>query len=436
VVTDRHSINTEREPVILNEKHILLLENEPTVEDPVMNFGTYSVVEKQYEERVLVERTVQKYRPRWQFLLLGMTGAAFAITAGNTNLILPPVSVGQKVAFNIAGAVLGGLSVTNMEPIGDPIYTGETRFQRRSGTEVLSDTTQTDTFDEDLNISLDIIYQDEVVFSESDIVIEDGSFDINLPSFLEYIDSEVDEESSLGVELAYNGFESSYSIPVTDFLAPYLRITEPVAVIRNAPAVNELNVVTEVGNGSSLELIDEYSDKWYRVRFGGSDVFVSRNAGMIQWMSDAQSGSPDVFEFAEVPFGEIDVENSVPVLKQNNPNDRAMILTNGSSQEVEPRQYLERDHDLFRFYMRYALQMNENQITEIEVDSSGNWRNELSDFSEMDSTGTLFVYLSGSAFIDSSNDLYLSREQFESGESQLESEVLDTFERMDPSSLV
>lgn len=435
VVTDQNSINTEIEPVILNEEHILLLENGPTVEDPVMSFGTYSVVEKQYEERVLVERTVQKYKPKWQFLLLGMTGAAFAVTAGNTNLILPSVSVGQQVAFNVAAAVLGGLSFTNMEPTGDPIYTGETRLQRRSGTEILSDTTQTDTFDKDLNISLDILYQDEVVFSESEIAIEEGSFDINLASFLEYIDSEVVAESSLGVEVAYNGFESSYSIPVTDFLAPYVRITEPVAVIRNAPSVNELNVVTEIGNGSSLELIGEYSDQWYRVRFGGSEVFVSRNTGVIEWMSETESGSSNVFEFAEVPFGEIDVENSVPVLKQKNQNDRAIILTNGFSEGAEPRQYLGRDHDLFRFYMRYALQMDDGQIFDIQIDSTGDWQQDFSNIAQMDSTGTLFIYLSGLAFLDDSNNIYMNREQMERDDSQLESFVLNSLERINPSSL-
>ncbi|NBC64413.1 MAG: hypothetical protein GVY07_01960 [Bacteroidetes bacterium] len=436
VVTDQNSINTGSDPVILSEEHILLLEKEPTVDSPVISFGTYSVVEKQYEERVLVERTVQKYRPKWQFLLLGISGAVFAVTAGNTDLVLPSVSVGQQVAFNIAAAVLGGLSFTNMEPVGDPIYTGETRLQRKSGTEVLNDTTQTDSFEEDMNVSLNILYQNEVVFSESDIMLENGSFDLNLASFVEYIGSEVDDESSLSVELAYNGFESSYTIPVTDFLAPFLRVNEPVAVIRNAPTVNELNVITEVGNGSSLELIGEYSDQWYRVRFGGSEVFVSKNAGEIQWMSEAQSGSPDVFEFAEVPFGEIDVENSVPVLKQNNPDDRALILTNGFSEESEPRQYLGRDHDLFQFYMRYALQMDNDQIAEIEMDSTGNWREQLSNITPMDSTGTLFIYLSGSAFIDDSNDLYLSPGQKEEGEPELEYEILDKIEELEPSSLI
>lgn len=436
VVTDENSINADLDPEILSEQHILLLETEPSVESPVMSFGTYVVQEKEYEERVLVERTVQKYRPKWQFLVLGMTGAAFALTAGNTDLILPSVSLGQQIAFNVAAAVLGGLSFTNMEPVGEPIYTGETRLRRRSGTEIINDTTRTDSFNQDLNISLDVSYDNEIVFSESDIILEDGSFDINLASFLEYIEGDTSAESSLGVELAYNGFTSSHKIPVSDFLAPFVVITEPVAVIRNAPTVNDLNVVTEVGNGSSLELIGEYSEQWYRVRFGGSEVFVSQSAGEIQWMSEAQSGSPDIFEFAEVPFGDIDVENSVPVLKQNNPNDRAIILTNGFSEGIEPRQYLGRDHDLFRFYMRYALQIEEDQIFEIQIDSTRNWQEDLSSISEIDSTGTLFIYLSGAAFIDDSSNLYMDQEQLELGNSEFEELIYSNIERIDPSSMV
>lgn len=436
VVTDQNAVDMEKEPVILSEKHILLLQDEPSVEDPVMSFATYKVVEKEYEERVRVERSVQKYRPQWKFLILGMGGAAFAALAGNTNLILPSVSVGQQIAFNVTAALLAGLSFTNMEPVGDPIFTGESQLQRRSGTEIITDTLRTDSLQENLNINLDILYKQENVFSESDIVVSNGTFDINLASFLEYLDDDITSDSSIEVRLAYNGFQSSYTVPVTNFLAPFVTITQPVAILRNAPAISELNVVTEVGNGSSLELLGRYSEDWYSVRFGGSEVFLSQSAGEVEWMSEAEAGSPDIFEFADVPFGEIDVENSVPVLRKNNPNDRAIILTNGFFGKSEPRQYLARDHDLFQFYMRYALQMGEHQIYEIEVDSTGNWQDSLSAVTPMDSTGILVAYISGTAFIDDSSNIYLKRENMAVNESRLETIVLEEFERINPASLV
>lgn len=435
-MTDQNSVDMDKEPVILSEEHILLVQNEPTVENPVMRFASYKVVEKEYEKRVKVERSVQKYRPQWKFLILGMTGAAFAAVAGNTDLILPSLSTGQRIAFNVTAAILAGLSFTNMEPVGEPIYTGESRLQRRSGTEIITDTLRTDSLNEDLTINLDITYKGENVFSESDIAVTDGTFDINLASFQEYLDNDIDSNSSIDVNLAYNGFRISHTVPVTDFLAPFVTVTRPVAILRNAPAVSELNIVTEVGNGSSLELIGSHSENWYRVRFGGSEVFVSQSAGEIEWMSVAEAGSPDIFEFADVPFGEIDVENSVPVLRQNNPNDRALILTNGFTGSSEPRQYLARDHDLFRFYMRYALQMDPEQIYEIHIDSTGNWQDSLASVSPMDSTGTLVVYLSGSVFLGDSSKIYLNQENVVNNESQLGTTVLESFERINPSSTV
>lgn len=435
-MTDQNSVDMDKEPVILSEEHILLVQNEPTVENPVMSFASYKVVEKEYEKRVKVERSVQKYTPQWKFLILGMTGAAFAAVAGNTDLILPSLSTGQRIAFNVTAAILAGLSFTNMEPVGEPIYTGESRLQRRSGTEIITDTLRTDSLNEDLTISLDITYKGENVFSESDIAVSDGTFDINLASFQEYLDDDIDSNSSIDVNLAYNGFRISHTVPVTDFLAPFVTITRPVAILRNAPAVSELNIVTEVGNGSSLELIGSSSENWYRVRFGGSEVFVSQSAGEIEWMSEAEAGSPDIFEFADVPFGEIDVENSVPVLRQNNPNDRALILTNGFTGSSEPRQYLARDHDLFRFYMRYALQMNPEQIHEIQIDSTGNWQDSLAAVSPMDSTGTLVVYLSGSAFIDDSSNIHMKQVNALNNGSRFETTLLESFERINPSSTV
>ncbi|MDX1641072.1 MAG: hypothetical protein R3220_05215, partial [Balneolaceae bacterium] len=206
VVTDENSVDLEEDPVVLSEEHILLLQEEPTVEDPVMSFATYKVVEKEYEERVKVERSVQKYRPQWKFLVLGMGGAAFAAVAGNTNLILPSVSTGQQIVFNITAAILAGLSFTNMKPVGEPIFTGESRLQRRSGTQIITDTLRTDSLEKDLTVNLDIQFKGENVFSQSDIMISDGNFELNLASFLEYLDDDINEESSIDVDLAYNGF--------------------------------------------------------------------------------------------------------------------------------------------------------------------------------------------------------------------------------------
>ena len=423
VVTDKNTIDTSVDAEIVGEKEILLLQKEPTVDDPVIGFEAYKVLEKRYAERVKVERSVQKYRPKWEFLAVGLSGAAFAVLAANTNSIIPAQSVNQKFAFNLAAGILTTLSFSNLEPAGDPIFTGESKLKRKSGTRILEDTVRTSSLQNGLQVNLEIIHNEEVILSRSDINLNQGRFDINLGTLSDELTGPVDENSSVQLNLGYNGSDESYTIPVRQFLVPYVTITEPVASLRNAPSQNELNLVTEVGEGSTLQFLGPGPENWYRVRFGGSEVFVSSQSGNIEWMSSAETIASDVIEFEEIPFGEIDVENSVPVLKPNNPDDRALILTLGSIPET--RQYLERDKNLVNFYFRYALQMDREQITVAALDSIYNPVDAFSELSGSDSTGTFISYVTGSALVDTSGSILIKSEENGMSLSDLLSESID-----------
>lgn len=122
-------------------------------------------------------------------------------------------------------------------------------------------------------------------------------------------------------------------------------------------------------------------------------------------------------------------------MKQNNPDDRAIILTNGYSTNLEPRQYLDRDHELFAFYMRSALQMHESQVTTIEMDSSDEWIEEFEEFVSSDSTSSLFIYLSGYAFYGNGGDLRLQNVDDEMSPPILSSYIFQKLEDMNPESL-
>ncbi len=438
VVTDEHVIDTSIEPEVVNEESVLLLEQEPVIDNPVISFSVYQIQEKEYQQRVQMERTVQRYRPRWLFLLLGLGGATFSVLAANTDVVIPNTTSEQRLALNLTALVLTGLAFSNMEPTGDPIYTGESEMMRRSGTEIINDTLRTDHAEFDMSVDLEVAFNDEVLFSQSDLPTSNGRLDINLLNVTNGLESEmIDVESIVYLTLMYGDNKSVYEVPVTSFLAPYLTVTSPVAVIRNSPSIEEMNVITEVGTGSSLELIDDDLDEWYRVRFGGSEVFISRSDGEIEWLAEATAADHDVFEFVEVPFGEIDVENSVPILKSRNPDDRAIVLTNGFLEDAEPRQYLDRDHQLFKFYMRYALQMHEDQIHFIEMDSTDEWQRELQNIAPADTSGSLFVYLSGFAVVEDQINLRLVGVD-EPGTNELPlltTFVFNEFERINPNAL-
>jgi hypothetical protein len=193
--------------------------------------------------------------------------------------------------------------------------------------------------------------------------------------------------------------------------------------------------VTEVGQGSFLELMNEDSDGFYRVQYEGNEYFVRKESGSIEWLSTADSGSALVFEFAELPFGEIDVEHSMPVLKPNNSSDRGLIISNGLNNEVDQRQYLKRDHQLFEAYLNTSFRLRNEQITTITEQQISS---QLADVEGMENEGALYVYLSGFGTVRELNDqpaIYLITENNQGETLVPVAEIFSELKRMNPGSL-
>jgi len=433
-ITNEAAIDPDVESTVVSERNVLLIESEPTYSNPVITFSAYQIVDKEYIQKIEMERSVQQYRPRWGFFTLGLSATLFTLLAANTSFVSSSIGKNQKIMLNLAAGLIGIVSVTNMKPVGEPIFTGEKQLMRQSGFVVLSDTLANENRNVQMDVDLQIHFEEDTVFSESGLELTNDRLDINLTPVISLLSDEINENSKIDIILSYNGESAKHEINLASFLEPHISITNPVAVLRSVPLINDFNIITEVGQGSALRFLAEMDD-WFRVQFGGSEVFVRKNSGEKIWKSEDNSGAINVFEFEEVPFGDIDVENSVPILKQNNPNDRAIILTNGLSANLDPRQYLERDHELFAFYMRSALQMQSNQITTIELDASGEWIEELDRFASTDSTASLFVYLSGYAFQSGEGGIRLQNIDDEMSSPVISSTIFQKFVEMNPRSL-
>jgi len=433
-ITNEAAIDPDVESTVVSERNVLLIESEPTYSNPVITFSAYQIVDKEYIQKIEMERSVQQYRPRWGFFTLGLSATLFTLLAANTSFVSSSIGKNQKIMLNLAAGLIGIVSVTNMKPVGEPIFTGEKQLMRQSGFVVLSDTLANENRNVQMDVDLQIHFEEDTVLSESGLELTNDRLDINLTPVISLLSDEIDENSKIDIILTYNGESANHEINLASFLEPHISITDPVAVLRSVPLINDFNIITEVGQGSALRFLAEMDD-WFRVQFGGSEVFVRKNSGEKIWKSEDNSGAINVFEFEEVPFGDIDVENSVPILKQNNPNDRAIILTNGISADLDPRQYLERDHELFSFYMRSALQMQSNQITTIELDASGEWIEELDRFASIDSTASLFVYLSGYAFQSGEGGIRLQNIDDEMSSPVISSTIFQKFVEMNPRAL-
>lgn len=401
VVVDEQASESAETETILSEETMILPTGTPSPNHPVMVFEVKDIVEKEIVQQVVLERGIQQYRPKWGYWAAGLSAAVFAGIAANTNLFHSGISDPAVVAFNLSALVLAGFTFTQMEPVGEPIYTGERRLSRTSGFQQKTDTLSRKEELLDLPVALDIQYAGEVLYRSGQMRFVNGANSLNLGTMLTDSGLPVQEGDVMEVSLRYNEQSYNFSYAIDELLVPYVEITEPVAVLRNAPVNSELNIVTEVGEGSVFELIgSRQNEEWYQVRFGGSALYVARLTAEITWRMAGATGEIDVFEFADVEFGAVDVENAVPILKENDPRDRAIIFSNTYLEQPEIQRYAGRDHRLFEFYMSAAYQMKESQIANIQIDSTETWRRQLADFSETDSTSVLYAYLSGKAHID------------------------------------
>lgn len=397
-VVDEEAVNENQVPRIISEKKILDVEQLPDVESPVLRLVPYTITESEYDQRIKVERAVQQYRPKWGFSLITLSGAAFALSAAHTDALT--VNSTQRLALNLTAGALTVLAVTNLKERGDPIFTGETQYLRRTGFETRVDTVVVIPEDAELTAHVEVYYSGSTIFSEENLEFTGNSIDLNLGSFAEDLNGEFNPDAEINVYTRVHENENHFTIAAASFLKPYFLITEDIVQLRNQPTVDSQNVVAEIGEGSSLQVLDDHTEQWVQVLYGSTEVFVSREFGHKEWRSPAGAGTSVLFELAEIPFGEIDVENSLPVLKPRNNNDRAITLFNQPGNQAGVRQYAERDVRLFRHYMTTAFRMASGQLMEVNGSQSDQWLDRIAGCGGMES-GSLMLFISGFATINS-----------------------------------
>lgn len=428
-VVDEHGVDDTETPEIVSKTELLHIEERPTVGRPVLKLAPYQKIQMEYPRRVKVQRTVQEYQPKWSFAILSLAGSSLALFAANTDRLVPSASLTQRVALNLAGVALGTLAFTNLKERGEPILTEEVRYLRQSGIDIRTDTMRVE-LNENSTASLTITYNQHEIFNDSSIPVTDNSIEINLGALTEELGQTVSDTSKILVTSEFKGNSSRDSIAVTEFMEPYFQLTEPVVAVRNSPSISDDNIITELGEGSSLLKLGEESEQWIQVEYGSIEAYVQRSSGFIEWKSTAEGGPALLVELSDIPFGQIDVENSLPVLKNRNPDDRAVVLSVNRQNQAGSRQFAGRDERLFRHYMTSSLQMDENQVTSIDDTDLSEWTSQF-DFCEEMNGGIMAVYLTGfatTADVDEQEELVLYH-QDENGNEQYLS-MITLFEKL------
>jgi len=396
-VVDEYAVDESEKPRMVSEDERLLIDEYPTIENPIIRLAPFRIVENEYSERILVERAVQQYRPRWGFALLALSGSAFAITAANTDMILTDPSRIQSVGLTAAGLLLGSLAFTNLRESGDSILTDEKRYLRSTGKTIKVDTVRTLLNPgEEKTASIEVDYNGSKIFEDHSVFLSGNSIDLNVGAFASQLDGEFTRGAEIAVKATYNQSENRFSIPVNSFLESYFIIQNSVAQVRSNPSISSGNVLVELGENSELLKLDDESSDWIKVEYAGQEAYISRESGVTEWRSRSEAQSALLVELTDIPFGEIDVENSLPILKSNNEADRAIIFSNFEDNQIGSRQLLSRSHQLFERYMRTSLQMKRGQVRTYTVPDATPWEEKIRQCGNMEG-GSLNVFVTGFA---------------------------------------
>lgn len=393
---------------VLSSEEFLSTSSPLSPENPNLKLQVLSKTRYEYAQKVLVQRTIQDYKLKPGFLALGLIGAGLAAYAANSNSIIQGKSSVASISLNAAAVIMAGAGLANMKPEGDPRLTGEERFLRNSGSITQQDTVQVENSSENSAV-VNIWYGNNKLLDSENRNLQSGELSINLGGILSGLEIEGANTNQVQVEVQYADSTYSYEYPLNQILLPYARVISPVAELRSSPGQSTENVLAELIEGSQLQIIDRSDPEWYKILYGISENYVSKDDAELIWRSSDFSRENDVVAVPIVPFGNIDVENNIPILTGVNSNAIGLVVSNENYENpFEKRSYAHRDGRLIKSYMENALGLQTQNIFHLkDLTAPDSLFGILNTIKKRKNDSTqVYVYLNGYGSVSSENGNY------------------------------
>lgn len=326
-------------------------------QNPVIQFEIKSANTFEYTQRVRTDRYIQRYRPSFKSVLLGLGGASLATSAA---LLIDQPKSTQQALFGTA-ALVSLASFLNMNPTGNPTPTGEVRLLRRTGS-----VTETDTVSASPDLSTDISYtmyhDGEIVAFGDDLEYRNSRFTINLLESFNPEESEYQDDDVITVEIYFNEDIYVNTVPISSFLEQFVVIDTEVTALRDEPVLESRTILTDLAQGSQLRFVEE-DNLWYKVLFGISETYVSKSDAYLIWRPTEFASQLSIVTVPNIPFGNIDVESDIPTHVDQNERSYGFVLANREYQgELSERNYAERDAQLMSAYLENAFSFRSGNI--------------------------------------------------------------------------
>jgi len=404
-VKDKGAIDRQ-ESRVLESENFLTIASPVTPDSPALQLQVQSKTTYEYPQKVLAQRTIQDYKLKPGFMVLGVIGGGLAAYAANSGTFSDGQSSAATFSLNVAAVLMAASGFMNMKPVGEPRPTGEERFLRTTDYVTELDTLAIDNT-EGQTANVDIRYGTQRLVVNEERPIEGGELNISLGGILSNLDIRGEYTEEVGIQITFNDSTYTYSYPLEQVLRPYARVITPVTELRNAPQQDEQNILAELVEGSQLEVVETIDTEWYKILYGISENYINQQDVELIWRPSDFSEDSEVVAVPVVPFGNIDVENNIPILSGINRNAYGLIISNENYERPFPaRSHAHRDGLLINAYLENALGFQSQNITELLdirtadplLNSIRQLRNETNDSSQV------FIYLGGYGTISNSNE--------------------------------